>query len=73
MQIYLSRRGDVLDWICAKHYGGAPAAGVVERVLAANRGLAGYGAVLPEGLTITLPTPPAAAATTAAAPLRIWD
>ena len=52
--IYTTRGGDTVDFIAWKFYG-ATTNQVVEAVLAANRGLADYGAVLPAGLTITLP------------------
>ncbi len=50
---YRCRQGDMLDWICWKHYGRTRDA--VEAVLEANAGLADYGPVLPAGLEITLP------------------
>jgi phage tail protein X len=37
---------------------GRPLHGVVEQVLAANPGLAGYGEILPAGVSITLPDLP---------------
>lgn len=52
-QKYISKQGDVLDAIVHAHYGST--SGFVERVLAANPGLADYGAVLPGGVLITLP------------------
>lgn len=50
---YISKDGETLDFICFVHYGRT--AGVVEKVLTANRHLAEYGAVLPAGVRITLP------------------
>ncbi|MFI0396046.1 tail protein X [Paracoccus jiaweipingae] len=50
---YRTKDGDVLDAICAKHYGDTPHQ--VEDVLAANPGLAALGPVLPSGLIINLP------------------
>lgn len=52
-QRYRTREGDVLDWICWKHYGAQ--AGAVEAVLEANTNLAEHGEVLPAGLEIVLP------------------
>lgn len=56
---YTTVEGDILERICNRHYPGISNATVA--VLAANRGLAKLGAVLPKGITITLPvlTPPA--------------
>lgn len=51
--IYRTREGDVLDWICWKHY--KKQSGVVEAVLEANNGLANFGDILPAGLEIILP------------------
>ena len=50
---YRTREGDMLDWICWKHY--RRTAGTVEAVYEANRGLAASGMLLPAGLLITLP------------------
>ncbi len=46
--IYSTKDGDVLDQVCAKHYGDA--AYSVEDALAANPGLAAYGPVLISGI-----------------------
>ena len=51
--IYRTREGDVLDWICWKHY--RSQSGAVEAVLEANNGLADLGDVLPAGVEIVLP------------------
>lgn len=53
---YRTKEGDVLDAICWRHYGNESS---LERVLAANRGLADYGPVLPSNLVILLPAMPA--------------
>ena len=50
---YRSKEGDVLDAICARHYGDTPHR--VEDVIAANPGLAAFGPVLPSGLIVKLP------------------
>lgn len=49
---YRTREGDVLDYICWKHYG---MTSVVEKVLDANMNLAEYGTIFPSGLSIELP------------------
>lgn len=53
MTIYTTKDGDTLDHIVWQHYG--TTAGTFERVLALNRHLANYDAVLPAGVQITLP------------------
>ena len=53
--IYETRDGDVLDAICALHYGTENLSYSVTQVLEANQGLADYGAVYSSGLLITLP------------------
>lgn len=67
MKEYSCQDGDLLDAICWKHYGREDAA---PAVLAANKGLARYGARLPAGLVIVLPDlpPPAPEPVT-----RFWD
>lgn len=50
---YQCKQGDVLDEICAQHYGTEH--GTTEMVLAANTGLAAHGVHLPVGLVIELP------------------
>lgn len=52
--IYISKDGEILDFICWLYYGRTT--GVVENVLIANRHLAEYDAVLPAGVQINLPT-----------------
>lgn len=66
---YTTRDGDTVDFIAWKFYG-ATTNLVVEAVLAANRGLADYGATLPAGLTITLPEIQAPAN---AQGVKLWD
>ncbi|PZQ21157.1 MAG: phage tail protein [Sphingopyxis macrogoltabida] len=51
---YLTRDGDMVDWIASKHYG-ATDNRTVEIVLEANPGLADRGEALPAGLTVILP------------------
>ena len=54
MATYITREGDTADSIAWKFYG-STANQVVEQVLAANRGLADQGTVLPAGLAVDLP------------------
>ena len=54
MAEYLTKQGDVLDQIAYKYYGNTNNR-IVETILEQNVGLADHGAVLPEGLLITLP------------------
>ena len=53
MTAYRTRDGDMLDWICWKHYGQTE--GAVEAVLDANPHLADLGPVYEAGTLITLP------------------
>ncbi|HIE6476365.1 TPA: tail protein X [Enterobacter hormaechei] len=52
---YQTRDGDVLDAVCATHYGTENLSFIVTQVLEANPGLADIGTVYPSGLFITLP------------------
>lgn len=67
--IYKTRAGDTVDFIAWKFYGSTTNQ-VVESVLAANRGLADHGALLPAGLEITLPEITAPATSQG---VRLWD
>ncbi|WPZ28987.1 tail protein X [Sulfitobacter sp. OXR-159] len=51
---YQSKEGDTVDLIVWKHYG-RQSDGLVEAVLAANRGLAALGPILPLGTKVVLP------------------
>ncbi|WP_111745628.1 tail protein X [Salinisphaera orenii] len=51
--IYRTQAGDMVDEICWLYYGRTR--GTVERVLAANPGLADRPLILPAGVEITLP------------------
>lgn len=63
-----SVQGDTVDLICWRVYGAT--AGITERVLDTNPGLADHGPVLPIGTRVTLPAQaPAAPAKT----LKLWD
>lgn len=66
MAVYLTSEGDILDQICAAHYGRQDR---VERVLAANPGLAGLGPVLPARVAIFLPVDESR---TTGAVVRLW-
>ena len=67
--IYRTKDGDVLDQLCAKHYGDTPYR--VEDVLAANPGLAVHGPVMASGLLITLPVIEETAEERPT--IRLWD
>jgi phage tail protein X len=66
---YITREGDSVDFIAWKFYG-STANQVVEAVLAANRGLADNGPVLPAGLSVTLPEIAAPSKTKG---VKLWD
>ncbi|HEE0139633.1 TPA: tail protein X [Citrobacter youngae] len=68
--IYQTRDGDVLDAICAVHYGTENLSDSVTQVLEANQGLAEQGAVYPSGLYITLPD---LVMHVAESPFSLWD
>lgn len=53
MTTYTTGTGEMLDAICKRYYGDEH--GTTEQVLAANRGLAALGPVLPPGTKIELP------------------
>lgn len=53
MASHVTVKGEMVDLICRRVYGDE--SGFVERVLAANPGLADRGAVLPGGVVIELP------------------
>ena len=65
---YTTIDGDMLDMLCQRVYGRHR--DTAEAVLAANRGLAAYGAKLPAGVTIILPDLPKASA--ASQPKKLW-
>jgi len=67
--IYRTKDGDVLDQVCAKHYGDAPYS--IEDVLAANPGLAAHGPVMRSGLLIELSVVEESAPE--APTIRLWD
>jgi phage tail protein X len=69
---YITRDGDVLDLVCRRHYGHT--VGTVEKVLAANQGLAAHGPVMPKGVEILLPDVGVPETKTAAKEtLMLWD
>ncbi|SEO69296.1 tail protein X [Aquisalimonas asiatica] len=53
MAVYRAKEGEMVDEICHMYYG--KTRGVVERVLAANKGLASLGPRLPAGTLVELP------------------
>lgn len=53
MATYRAKDGEMVDEICQLYYGRTQ--GVVERVYAANRGLAALGPRLPAGALVVLP------------------
>ena len=57
--IYKTKDGDMVDAICYRYYGAS--SGYMEKVLAANPGLAALGPVLSAGVEIELPVIQAAA------------
>lgn len=67
---YQTRDGDVLDAVCAEHYGTDNLSTTLSTVLESNPGLADRGAVYPAGVIIILPdiAPPVAEA-----PFALWD
>lgn len=67
-QTYRTADGDMLDDLCWRYYG--QQAGAVERVMAANPGLAERGPVYPAGTLITLPDLPPPQTRR---PVRLWD
>ena len=66
---YRTKDGDMLDWICWRHYG--QQAGAVEAVLKANPGLSEAGPLLPAGLVIELPELPQP--NQSIDTVRLWD
>lgn len=66
VQHYVTRDGDMLDWICSKVYGRTD---VVEAVLEANPGLAALGPVYDAGQIVVLPDMPAPTKEM----VRLWD
>ena len=66
---YRTKDGDVLDAICARHYGDTPYQ--VETVIAANPGLAALGPVLASGVIIDLPEVEGTAQERPT--IRLWD
>lgn len=69
MTTYRTSDGDMADEIAFKQYGTTDG-GVVEKLLAANPGLADRGPVFPAGIIITLPVIDAVAKV---AGVKLWD
>lgn len=68
--IIRSLQGDSVDAIAWRVFGRT--VGIVEQILDMNTGLAGLGAILPEGTEITLPDPADTEKPTAQL-LQLWD
>lgn len=68
--IYRTLDGDVLDAICASHYGTENLSSTVTSVLEANQGLADHGAIYPGGVIIVLPE---LAPAVTESPFNLWD
>lgn len=69
MQTVTTQAGDTVDLICWRHRG--QTAVITEQTLALNPGLAAHGPVLPAGVAITLPDPPATPPRRAT--VKLWD
>lgn len=67
---WITRDGDVLDAICATHYGTENLAAVLTLVLEANQGLAEKGGVYPAGISIMLPE---ITQQVSESPYSLWD
>ncbi|WP_432239899.1 tail protein X [Herbaspirillum robiniae] len=65
-----SRQGDTLDALVFRYLGSG--SGYVEQALALNPDLAQFGAVLPSGTIVNLPSPAAAPATDQES-VSLWD
>lgn len=70
MATYKTREGDMLDAICIAHYKNVPLDQSMNTVLAANKGLAALGAILPEDTVIELPEIVAIDVTPT---IQLWD
>lgn len=68
MITYLTKDGDVVDWICWRHYGFT--SGAVEIVLQENPFLAKYDDFLPSGLLVNLPE---IEKSNSAKTVKLWD
>jgi phage tail protein X len=68
---YITKEGDTVDYIAYQYYGHTGNQ-VVEKILDANYSLAEQPAVLPQGITITLPDQQDTAVITSAK-VKLWD
>lgn len=57
MDIYTTKAGETIDLACHRFYGRTHQ--VTEAVLAANRGVAALGPILPTGTVLVMPPAPA--------------
>lgn len=69
-ETYIAKDGEMIDYICWKYYSAAQLPLAVERVLAANRGVAKQGVKLRAGTPVFLPDLPMPEASPV---IRIWD
>jgi phage tail protein X len=67
MKVY-AEQGDTVDSLCWRYYGSTGS--VVEKVYAANVGLASQGAILPHGYAVELPDITQAAVSET---VSLWD
>ena len=64
-------QGDTLDLLCYRHLGAT--AGVVEKTLELNTGLAALGTVLPHGTAVELPDLSTTQTPATRALVQLWD
>ena len=64
-------QGDTLDLLCYRHLGAT--AGVVEKPLELNTGIADLGTVLPHGTAVVLPDLSTAQTPATRALVQLWD
>lgn len=71
---YTTKAGDMLDLICYRHYAGKQS-GALEAVLEANQpiGLSDLPAILPAGITMTLPDLPSEQSALERQMTKLWD
>lgn len=72
MKTYSTRDGDMIDSVCAKHYGACNDE-VLRIVYAANPGIVEAGLLLQAGVTITLPDITRAQFAPETAVVKLWD
>lgn len=70
MRVY-AQQGDTVDLLCWRHLGST--AGLVEKTLELNPGLAQLGLVLPHGTAVDLPEVSSTTNAAAVATVQLWD